>query len=614
MMASEPGQTLTPPHFLVLSDSPAMDGTDPLEFEAMAGRLERIIVASRTSAPFTASIEAGWGAGKSTLMRRVQRRLQGKAPDQHRAPTDARTVWFNAWTAPEAQVLEGLVRSVLDQLDSNLLRRVARKRKLVSGLGLGVSVLAGFFGLGNVVDRVWEKVSIDPKQRNELNEFVREAMEKWLAKSSRDGRLIVVFIDDLDRCSSVTVLQVFEAMKLYLDAPGFVFVLGWDTEQVLRAVAAEKGRDDRLPQRYVEKIVQFGFRIPRPSEEQLTRLSDTLCEAAGLTESVLAQEHRELLISTTEGNPRQLKRFINRFILLHETVGATTDAAVVIQLMVLQASYDGFFRLLANVPGDADEDNPLFEFAEYAAARQAQGRGQLDRVAEILTARGYRATPESAARQFEAFEQNLPADYPSLVTDSQFSELVLAMSDDVKRELRRLARSDESQVTGLAAEAASKVAAPYGFEPAMGVMPGTTVLWVDDEPNRDDHALLPPGVNLMVATSTDEAKRLLAGRREPISLLISDVGRGAKHDAGLEGLKELRDKGIYDGPAVFYTLRPTSRQVDEASSLNAAITSSPDELRSVVQQYLPPATPQAQTDSAAAAPTSTATSRARSEA
>ena len=64
MMASEPGQTLTPPHFLVLSDSPAMDGTDPLEFEAMAGRLERIIVASRTSAPFTASIEAGWGAGQ----------------------------------------------------------------------------------------------------------------------------------------------------------------------------------------------------------------------------------------------------------------------------------------------------------------------------------------------------------------------------------------------------------------------------------------------------------------------------------------------------------------------------------------------------------------------
>jgi hypothetical protein len=567
------------------------DETDPLGFEEMAGRLERIIVASRTSAPFTASIEASWGAGKSTLMRRVQRRLEGRAPDQHRAPTDARTVWFNAWTAPEAQVLEGLVRSVLDQIDSNLLRRVARKRKLLHGLGLGASVIAGVFRLGSVVDRIWENVSIDPKQRNELNEFVREAMEKWLAKSSSDGRLIVVFIDDLDRCTPVTVLQVFEAMKLYLDAPGFVFVLGWDTEQVLRAVASEKGGDDRLPQRYVEKIVQFGFRIPRPSDEQLTRLADALCEAAGLTETVLARDHRQLLINTTDGNPRQLKRFINRFILLHEMVGAMSDAAVVIHLMVLQASYDSFFRLLANVSGDADEDNPLFEFAEYAAARQAEWKGQLGRVAEILTARGYEATPETADRQFEAFVQELPADYPSLVTDRQFSELVLAMSDDVKRELRRLARSDQVQVTlPLPAEAGSAAGrrAASRHEQAMAVLPGTTVLWVDDDPKPADHALLPSGVDLILATSSDEARRVLTGRRDQVSLLVSDIGRGDSPNAGLDDLRELRDKGIYNGPAVFYTVRPTGGQVNEARDLNAAITSSPDALRSIVQQYLLP--------------------------
>ena len=236
--------------FLVLSDSPAVEGPDPLEFEAIAGRLERLIVASRTSTPFTASIEAGWGAGKSTLMRRVQRRLEGKAPDQGRAATDARTVWFNAWTAPEAQVLEGLVRSVLDHVDANVLRRIARRRNLLRGVRVGVSLIAGFFRLGDVVDRIWEQVAVDPKQRNELNDFVRDAMTNWLNKSSSpDGRLIVVFIDDLDRCSSATILEVFEAIKLYLDAPGFVFVLGWDTEQVLRAVAAEKGGEDRLPQR-----------------------------------------------------------------------------------------------------------------------------------------------------------------------------------------------------------------------------------------------------------------------------------------------------------------------------------------------------------------------------
>lgn len=599
MMANEPYIPAGPGRFVVLSDSPSLDAHDPLEFEAMAGRLERIIVASRTSAPFTASIEAGWGAGKSTLMRRVQRRLEGTAPDQTQPATDARTVWFNAWTAPETQVLEGLVRSVLDQLDTNLIRRVARKRKLLRGLGFGASFVAGFFGMGNIVDRLWQKASVDPKQRNELNEFVREAMERWLAKTtSPNGRLIVVFIDDLDRCSSVTVMQVFEAMKLYLDAPGFVFVLGWDTEQVLRAVAANKGGEDRLPQRYVEKIVQFGFRIPRPSDDQLTSLANTLCEAAGLTEEVLPTEHRQLLINTTDGNPRQLKRFINRFILLYEMVGETTGAEALIQLMVLQASYDNFFRMIANVPGDTDEANPLFEFTDYANARQAQGKRQLDRLAEILITRGYEATADTADVQFEAFVQNLPPDYPLLATDRQFSALVVEMSTEVKRELRRLARSDEVQSADPAmGSATSKVAPPY--EQAAAVAPGTTVLWIDDEPNTTDHAVLPPGVNLVVATSTDEARRRLSNRADPVSLVISDIGRPDRDNAGLEDLRVFREEGLYDGPAVFYTVRPTRGQVDDANRLNATVTSSLDELQAFVQRYLPVAPAQAQTASSA---------------
>jgi KAP family P-loop domain len=576
--------------FVVLSDVPALDGIDALGFEAVASRLERIILASRSSTPFTASIEAGWGAGKSTLMRRVQRRLEGTAPDQTGASTGVRTVWFNAWAAPEAQALEGLIRSVLDQLDTNVLRRIARKRKLLSGLRLAVSLVAGFFRVGNVVDRIWEQVSIDPKQRNALNDFVREAMTTWLAKpSQREGRLIVVFVDDLDRCSSSTVLQVFEAMKLYLDAPGFVFVLGWDTEQVLRAVAAEKGTEDRLPQRYVEKIVQFGFRIPRPTDDQLAQLTDSLCEAAGVTDYVLAREHRQLLMNTTGGNPRQLKRFINRFILLHELVGETADDAAVIQLMFLQASYDTFYRLLANVPGDSDEVNPLFEFTDYVNAKEALNKGQMSRATEILTARGFDHSAEGPREQLQAFVQELPPDYPLLAADRQFTQLVLAMSDDVKRELRRLARSEQVQsVQSAMADATLKVSPQVDYgETSVSIAPGTPVLWIDDHPDPADHAVLPPGVNLILATSTEEAKSTLSAQKQPIALLISDIGRGDDRDAGLDGLRDIRESKLYDGPAVFYTLRPTRGQVDEASKWNAQVTSSPDELRTVVQRLLP---------------------------
>ena len=113
------------------------------------------------------------------------------------------------------------------------------------------------------------------------------------------------------------------------------------------------------------------------------------------------------------------------------------------------------------------------------------------------------------------------------------------------------------------------------------------MLWIDDQPNAADYALLPPGVNLTVASSTAEAKSILSARKEPVALLISDIGRAGERNAGLDGLRDIRANKLYDGPAVFFTVRPTRGQVDEASKLNVEVTSSPDELRSIVQRHLP---------------------------
>lgn len=442
--------------------------------------------------------------------------------------------------------------------------------------------------MSSVVDRIWAQVEADPKQRNELNDLVRQAMEEWMAKTDRPGdSLIVVFIDDLDRCTSATVLQVFEAVKLYLDAPGFVFVLGWDTEQVLRAVAAEKGGDDRLPQRYVEKIVQFGFRIPRPTPPQLSVLADALCASAGLTDDVLGADDRQLLLNATDGNPRQLKRFINRFVLLHEIVGAAAEPQIVIQLMVLQSSYESFFRLLANVPVETDADNPLFEFADYATAREARSLGRFRELAEILKVRRYETTSDNVEAAFSAFERDLPAEYPALVVDRPFTDLVQMMTDDDKRTLRRLARSEEiafaDPVLGATSTSAPPPAQPPPVTPAAApefprsrssskIAPSRhrrTVLWVDDDPEGPNPAVLPDGAELLVARSTDEARRLIAGRSEPVDLLISDIGRGSDPQAGLEGLRHLREDDGYDGPAIFFTLRPTTGQVADARELAA---------------------------------------------
>jgi CheY-like chemotaxis protein len=566
----------------VLSDSPSLSEIDPLEAEQLAERLEALIVASKDQAPFTVSIEAGWGAGKSTLMRRLQRRLDGRAPDGRKPAIDARTVWFNAWTATESKVLEGLVRSVLNELDSSVIRKAARNRNLLRGLGIAVSIGAGLLRVGNLVDRIWEKTSIDPKQRNELNDFVREAMEAWLAKNSgSNGRLIVVFIDDLDRCTATAVMQVFEAVKLYLDAPGFVFVLGWDTQQVIRAVETERGGDDRLPQRYVEKIIQFGFRLPRPTAEQLVALTEAYCNEAGITTDALGPGERELLIRTTQGNPRQLKRFLNRYVFMEESVSAEPKA--IILLMVLQASYDNLYRLLTDGTEEDDAKNPLVVFADYRAARDAKLNRQGEALKAVLEPRGYAweawADAEAA---FDAFEGTVPRDFLQLVTDALLSDLVGLMTPQDMRAVRDLARSKDLDAYVTAIPPADEARA------AWRAAPGTTVLWIDDQPKAEDQALLPEGVSLYVASSTVEALDLYQKIAPELTLVVSDLMREGNGQAGIEGLRELRSAG-YQGPAVFFSTRASAADARAAAEEGSVVINSWSDLADAFLTHLPAA-------------------------
>jgi predicted KAP-like P-loop ATPase len=41
---------------------------------------------------------------------------------------------------------------------------------------------------------------------------------------------IIIFIDDLDRCSPKETVQVLESTKAFLDIRGFVFVIGLSLE------------------------------------------------------------------------------------------------------------------------------------------------------------------------------------------------------------------------------------------------------------------------------------------------------------------------------------------------------------------------------------------------
>jgi predicted KAP-like P-loop ATPase len=64
-----------------------------------------------------------------------------------------------------------------------------------------------------------------------LNQF-EDTLKSWVKGFLKDDARIALFIDDLDRCMPQVTLEVLEAIKLYLNIPQIIFVVGLDRSVV----------------------------------------------------------------------------------------------------------------------------------------------------------------------------------------------------------------------------------------------------------------------------------------------------------------------------------------------------------------------------------------------
>ncbi len=111
-----------------------------------------------------------------------------------------------------------------------------------------------------------EQMGFQHQVKDDLK-FVYLYVSTWLNTSSfnRAGEFrVVVYIDDLDRCSENKIMELLQAINLILaDCEFFVFV-GMDTEMIYRAIKSYyKGQvPDRFEENYLSKIIQISFYLP----------------------------------------------------------------------------------------------------------------------------------------------------------------------------------------------------------------------------------------------------------------------------------------------------------------------------------------------------------------
>jgi len=137
---------------------------------------------------------------------------------------------------------------------------------------------------------------------------------------------MVVFIDDLDRCLPEVALEVLEALKLYLNIPDLIFVLGVDREVVdglVKEHYKKYGLGEDKSGRYMDKMFQAEVWVA-PSEIQiesyLNSQIDLLNKATDnywsqMLSSGAKAKYRKIIEGVIrklcEHNPREIKRLVN---------------------------------------------------------------------------------------------------------------------------------------------------------------------------------------------------------------------------------------------------------------------------------------------------------------
>lgn len=189
---------------------------------------------------------------------------------------------------------------------------------------------------------------------------LKEALTQFTAGG--DWR-IVIFIDDLDRCLPANALQVLESMKLFFDLEGVVFVVGLDQDVVEAAIdwhyrrpgiALESaGRPPISGADYLKKLFQVPFALPAVSPSQLDDFLDGLLSKSKYQKLLqVIRPHLDFITGDSGINPREIKRYINSYIL--QTLidpNLDDDVSLVLLTITFRPDWQNAYQILQSRRG-----------------------------------------------------------------------------------------------------------------------------------------------------------------------------------------------------------------------------------------------------------------------
>ena len=311
---------------------------DQLGFDKYIETLKTMFTDKDFKTPFCIGIFGKWGCGKTSFMHLLENRLLQGNTKPHAIP-----VWFNPWRyekeehliIPFLKTIERGIKKYEEnnkRIGSSLLKKLKRACKKIAevsaAFAYGITAEAKLGGIGIELDvskmsereesLAEERMKKAKKLSERLSSLYYEIVNELKGAVDEASFRFVVFVDDLDRCLPDKAVELLEAIKLFLDIEGYLFVIGVDREVVKKGISyryrffehrEEKEKENLIisPEDYLDKMIQLPLELPTIEHGRKKTFIESL-----MGDSDDFREHSGLIIDAGIGeNPRSLKRFIN---------------------------------------------------------------------------------------------------------------------------------------------------------------------------------------------------------------------------------------------------------------------------------------------------------------
>ena len=160
---------------------------------------------------------------------------------------------------------------------------------------------------------------------------------------------MIVLVDDIDRLLPAEMVDVFRLVRSVGDFPNVYYVLAFDHEVVTKALTSECGTDGA---RYLEKIIQVPFDLPRPDLATLhglftRRLDELLSDVeAPLFDMRYWSDVFTNGIAPFLGTPRDVVRLLNPLAVLYPCVRGEVNVVDFVAIEALRVFVPEAYKIV----------------------------------------------------------------------------------------------------------------------------------------------------------------------------------------------------------------------------------------------------------------------------